>query len=433
MEPESLAETMIDTTAGSLGAVDAVGAADLLLSALARRRATTIVIAPAGRQHAVTIDAGAAPLFTVESPFGDAVVARLALLADLDVADLDGRLGRLRVRFADAAVTTPASVVDVLVSTRATADGLFAELCRLPGADEAAGAGLPRVTGDGADRLGAYLLRGEIGRGGMGVVYRAEHVALEKPVAIKLLQPGAASNPALAAQFVLEARAACRARHPGIVDVTDFGTAPDGRAFYVMELVEGSTLAAELAGGALDVRRALSIAAGIAEALRAAGAQAVVHRDLKPANVFVLEGDRVKLGDFGVACIQDPSGRPHDALGGVIMGTVAYMSPEQATGLRTDARSDLYSLGCVLYEMLTGRIPFAGDTARSVVEQHVSAPPPALVGPDGPIPDVVQQLVHRALAKRPEERFQSADEMRAALDHAGRAVDRGGWRKWLPR
>jgi eukaryotic-like serine/threonine-protein kinase len=264
------------------------------------------------------------------------------------------------------------------------------------------------------------------------MVYRAEHLILEKPVAIKVLHQAVARNPALAAQFVIEARAACRARHPAIVDVSDFGTLPDGRSYYVMELVEAETLAALLAAErALDPGRALAIAAQVVDALRAAAAQAVVHCDLKPANIFIESGDRVRLGDFGLAQIRPTAGASH--LGdGPIVGTVHYMAPELMSGLRPDVRSDIYAVGCILFQMLTGRVPYDGGGPWEILRKHADEPIPDLVAPDGPLPATIDLLVRRAMAKDPLARYQRPDEMLADLVVAQRLVDRGGWRRWLP-
>ncbi len=160
----------------------------------------------------------------------------------------------------------------------------------------------------------------------------------------------------------------------------------------------------------------------------------IVHRDLKPANIFVGHDDQVKIGDFGVAKVLEGRIAASDdsvASDGII-GTAWYMSPEQARGAASDFRSDLYSLGCVLFEMLTGAVPFDGKTLGEVLEQQISAPTPPLKGPGGPFPAAIERVVLRAMAKRPEERYQSADELLKDLERASRAVSRSDWRRWLP-
>jgi serine/threonine-protein kinase len=235
----------------------------------------------------------------------------------------------------------------------------------------------------------------------------------------------------VSARFVREARAASRVHHPGIVDVIDFGSLPDGRAFLVMERIDGETLEQIIDGsGAMDPARAVTIARRIATALDAAHGAGVVHRDLKPSNVFVLADDAIKLADFGAAKMID-STSPAETQKGQIFGTPYYMSPEHARGLATDRRTDVYSLGCVLYEMLTGTVPFDGPTVMDILTKHIMeplSPMQTMV----PIPDVLERTVSRALAKRVEERYQTAAEMGADLDRAAAALGRTGWRRWLP-
>ncbi len=416
--------------------VSATRIADLLLLAATGRRATAIIIEPGGSGHAITLELGPRPPATAALPgaVGDAVVARLALIAGLDLGAPEEQVGRIRVR-------VDAASAQFLVLVRATPDGLEAELRRvadsIDGApeaakeheDHAADGDAPRS----ASRVGVYRLHGELGRGGMGIVYRAEHVALAKPVAIKVLHPEMAKDSAVAARFVREARAASRAHHPGIVTVNDFGTLPDGRSFLVMELIEWPTLETALGKGALAPVRAIAVARQIAAALDAAHATGVVHRDLKPANVFLSPDDRVKIGDFGAAkVVGSSSALPSDTQMGTFMGTPYYMSPEQAGGLSTDRRTDLYALGCTLFEMLMGRVPYDGDSSLQVLASHIADPVPSVQSPHGPLPDTVPRIIARAMAKRAEDRYQAAGEMIADLAAAAKALDRFGWRRWLP-
>ena len=181
-----------------------------------------------------------------------------------------------------------------------------------------------------------------------------------------------------------------------------------------MELVGGRTLDQVLTAGALPPSRAVLIASRIAGTLEAAHVRGVVHRGLKPSNVFLDENDHVKIGDFGAATVMS-SGDGAATRAGVVIGTPAYMSPEHARGQPTDERTDIYALGCVLFEMISGEVPFSGDSSMKVLLQHVSAPLPALGSPHGPIPLALQELVHRCLAKHPEKRFPSADELKHGL------------------
>ncbi|MBI4512093.1 MAG: serine/threonine protein kinase [Deltaproteobacteria bacterium] len=422
---------MLDSATLSLDHVSAVDAADLLLLAAARRKATSLLIEPVGGAHAVTLERGSTPLAVAALPLhlGDAVIARLAIIAGLDVIAPDEQLGRIRLHVDDGES-------EFLVIVRAISDGLGAELRRIASHEDLAHA----IAEPSAPmsllqtmRIGIYRVHGELGRGGMGVVYRGEHGLLGRPVAIKVLYAELAKDPEIAARFVREARAASRARHPGIVDVLDFGTLPDGRAFLVMEVVEGTTLDVVLKKGALPPLRALNIARQIASALDASHGSGVVHRDLKPANVFVCEEDRIKIGDFGAAKLVGPgAGGLSDTQRGAIFGTPYYMSPEHARGVSTDRRTDIYAVGCVLFEMLAGRVPYDGETPVDILTNHITAPIPTLESPFGPLPDVLERAVTRAMAKRPEERYQTAQEMVADLDRALGALSRTGWRRWLP-
>jgi eukaryotic-like serine/threonine-protein kinase len=409
--------------------------ADLLLFELCRGGAITIVVEPAGARHVVRREASglSSDLGTMDAALGDAVVARLALVARLPLGDAH-QVGRLRIR---SAGSRPATTVELLLAVRGTAAGLSAELHRL-GEAQPANAALPAqreppFPAPDASHIGHYRVMSELGQGGMGIVYRAEHVVLQKPVAIKLLHPEVAKDPLVAAQFVVEARAACRARHPGIVDVTDFGTLRDGRAYLVMELVEAPTLSTLLFDGPVDAARALVLAREVATALSAASARGVVHRDLTPSNVFVLPGDRVKVGDFGLARIVGSSEPASSRREETVMGTAAYMSPEQGRGESADTRSDIYALGCVLYRMLTGRIPFPAASLVDAIAKHCCEPIPELESPFGPVPDVAAHVVERAMAKRPEERYQSFDEMLLEIGRATQALARSDWRRWLPK
>jgi tRNA A-37 threonylcarbamoyl transferase component Bud32 len=403
--------------------------ADLLLYALAGGKATAVTLAPEPTATAIGCELGevALELGRLDSATGDAVVARLALIGGLDLASEEEQLGRLRV------ATGAAGPIELLLLVRPTSAGLAAELRPIRRAARASAAPEPPVTLPRGFEFGNYRVGGLINSGSQGTVYYAHHVVLDKRVAVKVLHRALASDPVLSARFVIEARAACRARHPAIVDVTDFGTLPDGRPYYVMELVEAGTLAALLGRhGALETRRALSIARQVVDALRAAAEQGVVHRDVKPGNIFVDQHDRARIGDFGLAVIRSAgAGGAADPARG-IAGTALYMAPELVDGHHADVRSDLYSVGCVLFEMLTGQVPFDGATAWEIFRKHASAPVPALVGPGGPVPARVERLVRRAMARRVEERYQRADEMLADLDDALQCVTREGWRRWLP-
>jgi eukaryotic-like serine/threonine-protein kinase len=232
---------------------------------------------------------------------------------------------------------------------------------------------------------GRYHVEKKIGEGGMGVVFAARHAVIERPLAIKVLKREAMRDTATIRRFVQEAKAASRIGHPNIVDVTDFGTTPDGMTYSVMEFVPGITLGAAIRAAApFGQARAMRITAQIARALAAAHDKGIVHRDLKPENVFLLDRDGrpdfVKIVDFGIAKVTPPRGKtnePRLTRAGSVFGTPEYMAPEQAAGRSdTDGRVDIYALGVILYEMLCGAPPFVSEGHGELIHLHISAPPP---------------------------------------------------------
>jgi serine/threonine protein kinase len=268
---------------------------------------------------------------------------------------------------------------------------------------------------------GRYLVSGLLGRGGMAEVHLARDLRLDRPVAVKLLRPDIAVDPTYLARFRREALSAASLNHPGVVAVYDCGEdSVEGMLlpYLVMEHVHGSTLAELLRESApLPEREALELAGGILDALDYAHARGIVHRDIKPANVMLTGEGRTKVMDFGIA---RPMNGDVTALTqtSMIIGTAEYLSPEQAEGRAVDARSDLYSTGCLLYELLTGRSPFAGGTPLEVAWRRLRTDPrppsahaPALSG-------ACERVVLKALARSRDDRFQSAAEMRAAVDTA---------------
>jgi serine/threonine-protein kinase len=274
-------------------------------------------------------------------------------------------------------------------------------------------------------RLGPYEILSPLGAGGMGEVYRASDSRLGRDVAVKVISEQLIHDPRARARFEREARAVASLSHPNIVSLYDVG-AEGGVAFAVMELLDGEPLDCDIGPQGVAWTRALEIASSVADALTCAHDRGVVHRDLKPSNIFVTSDGLVKVLDFGLAR-QDPIGAAHAALStvpggtqpGLVLGTVGYMSPEQVRGEATDARSDIFSLGCVLYEMLTGRRPFQGGTAAEVQAAILRDQPGSVDDINSAIPPEVNALVHRCLEKRPEQRFQSARDLAFALRQAG--------------
>ncbi|MET8269442.1 serine/threonine-protein kinase [Streptomyces sp. NPDC005096] len=265
--------------------------------------------------------------------------------------------------------------------------------------------------------LGGYELTHELGRGGMGVVWAARDRDSGREVAVKLLAPRGYGSEltTLERRFLREARLTSRLNHPGIPVVYDHGS-DDGELYLVMELVPGRALDAVLKGeGTLDVERAAGVAQGVADVLAYAHGQGVVHRDLKPSNLMITPSGEIKVLDFGVAAALEPRpGETRFTAANATPGTVVYMAPEQAVG-RTVPASDLYSLGCVLYELLAGKPPFTDGSLFMLYHQHANEPVPPLSGHRPGIPTGLKKLVAGLLEKKPEDRPGSAAEVRALL------------------
>uniref|UniRef100_UPI0013B41B13 serine/threonine-protein kinase n=1 Tax=Nonomuraea lactucae TaxID=2249762 RepID=UPI0013B41B13 len=260
-----------------------------------------------------------------------------------------------------------------------------------------------------------YLLTSRVGGGGMGEVWRADDTVLGRAVAVKVMTPALAENPTFAQRFQNEARAMATLRHPGVVDVYDYGTCEvDGRrvSFLVMEFVEGESLDRVLRRQALGPAATMRLVAEVADALAAAHEQGIVHRDVKPANLLIRPDGRVALTDFGIA--HSVSAGQLTATGAMLC-SAGYCAPEMATASDVTPAVDVYALGVVAYECLTGHLPFQGDTPVQIIYKHLHAPIPAL-GAD--VPPGPRQVVMRALDKAPDRRWTSAAEMAAAARHA---------------
>jgi eukaryotic-like serine/threonine-protein kinase len=294
-------------------------------------------------------------------------------------------------------------------------------------------------------RLGAYEIVSSLGAGGMGEVYRARDTRLGRDVAIKVLPEMLATDPDALARFEREMQTLAALSHPHIVAIYDVGR--EGRtAFAVTELLHGETLADTLARGPLPVRKAIEYGVQIARALGAAHERGIIHRDLKPGNVFIGSDGHVKVLDFGLARnaaaveagLTMTGTRP-----GIVMGTVGYMAPEQTRGLVVDHRADIFSFGCVIYEMISGRRAFERDSAADTLSAILKEDPPPLAGSGQAIPPALERVVQRCLEKHPEERFQSARDLAFALDAlstptgapvtaASIAAPAGSSRRWRP-
>jgi serine/threonine-protein kinase len=307
----------------------------------------------------------------------------------------------------------------------------------------------PRVGGT----IGPYRIESTLGVGGMGRVFGGLHALLGREVAIKVMHQTVKRATTSERRFLIEARATSRLRHPSIVEVLDFGVLSDGRPYMVMERLRGSSLVEALADGALPVSEALRIGIAIADALGAAHDGGVVHNDLKPSNVLLVQddwaqrssrpsltnaskpeaapgkqADVLKLIDFGAASLRESL----DDDPQLVVGTPSYIAPERIQGVIGDPRSDLYSLGVVLYELIDGAPPFRSERPKQVLSMHLTAEPPALISRFGALPRGAAHVVARALRKVPGERYQSAAEMRGDLERALAGAVRPSWRRWLP-
>lgn len=275
--------------------------------------------------------------------------------------------------------------------------------------------------------LAHYRIVSRLGAGGMGEVYLAEDLKLERPVALKILPPEVAGDPDRMRRFVQEAKTASALSHPNVAHVFEIGEA-DGVAFLVMEYIEGEPLSARIGRAPVALAGAADIALQVADALEAAHAKGIVHRDIKPANIMITPRGHVTVLDFGLAKMsRGDTGSTASRLAtqfltdpGMVMGTVQYMSPEQALGREADARSDLFSLGVVLYEMTTGRLPFSGTNANETLMQILRAQPEAMARFNYEIPPELERIVRKCLEKDRERRYQSARELSIDLRNLAR-------------
>ncbi len=290
-------------------------------------------------------------------------------------------------------------------------------------------------------RIDNYTIQKFLARGGMADVYLARHTGLQRDVALKILLPSYVENPAFVERFRREAQAMARLQHPNIVQVYDTGDTPDGRPYIAMQYVRGGTLEDLLArletdGQIMTAPYALAIARQVASALQTAHAADIVHRDLKPSNILLDESGKPLLTDLGIAFMLDNQRLTRTD---TFLGTPHYMSPEQGKGAPPDARSDIYSLGIVLFEMLAGARPFHGESHWALIHQHISEQPPSLGAARPDLAKASVAVVDRCLQKDPARRYRSAAELAAALDRAlvdegsaGAMTASGQW-QWRPR
>jgi len=272
----------------------------------------------------------------------------------------------------------------------------------------------------GSTFAGRYEIIEELGKGGMGVVYKAEDTKLKRTVALKFLPPTFRADPSTKERFVNEAQAASKLDHPNICTIHEIDETDDGQMFIAMAYYEGETLKEKIQHGSLDLSVVLDITTQIAQGLSKAQSKGIVHRDIKPANIIVTEDDVAKIIDFGLAKLSSTAGLTRT---GTTIGTVNYMSPEQARGEAVDHRKDIWSLGVVFYEMLTGQLPFKGDHEQAVVYSILNKEPEPITSLRTGVPAELEQIVFKALAKNPKDRYHYADELLADLQEIYKVLD----------
>ena len=407
--------------------IDPKRLADLVLAAAVRSQAETVYLEPTSDEvYTFSFERNKQVIttVTVDALLGAASIARLAYIANLDLASASPSSALTKVRSGDRDA-------DVIITIRPSG-GLRAELVVVPQRGTRARTASPVAIGAIGDVVGNYRIVEPLGEGGMGTVYRVDHVALGRAYALKVLRSRVfEKDPTAGQRFLREARAAARVRHPNIGDVFDFGHLTDGRPYFVMELLEGESLGDRVARGALEPADVVTIARQMASALATVHDHGVVHADITPSNALIISTEplHVKLIDFGLAAIAG-EGIPEQE-GDFVLGTPSYISPEQLRGLPATDRSDQYGLGAVLFELVAGHPPYIHEELRELCMMHIQAPIPVVESPHGPLPPKLADVITTCLQKSPQQRFPGMRAMLAALEEIDRGAQHRGWRKWL--
>jgi serine/threonine protein kinase len=420
---------MVGMASSEVRDVDPKRLADVVLAAAVRSQSETVYLEPsegAEEIYTFTFERARQPITTVsvESLTGAATIARLAYIANLDLSATSVASAVTRVRSGDREA-------DVVITIR-PGTGLRAELVVMPQRGGRARTAPPVAVGAIGDVIANYRIVEPLGEGGMGTVFRVEHVALGRAYALKVLRSRVfEKDPTAGQRFLREARAAARVRHENIGDVFDFGHLADGRPYFVMELLDGESLADRVSRGALQPNEVVTIARQLASALATVHDHGVVHADVTPSNALIIGDEplRVKLIDFGLAAIAGEAFAETDT--DFVLGTPSYISPEQLRGLPATDRSDQYGLGAVLYELIAGRPPYQHKDLRELCMMHIQAPIPIVESPYGPLPPRLAEVITTCLQKSPQQRFPGMRAMLSSLEEVDRIAQQRGWRKWL--
>jgi tRNA A-37 threonylcarbamoyl transferase component Bud32 len=407
-----------------------VVAADAVIAAALRTNADVAWIEPSPldpESYVISMERAGHSLaqLTIDAQVATAVIARLAFIAKVDLSQPGPVTGMARLR--DVEDRERDLVLTVRTGRDLRAEALFVSRTARPLLGVVTAELVP------GDRVDHYRLLARLGVGAMGSVFAVEHVALERRYALKVLHRDTIGREKTTDRFLREARAAARLQHPHIVDVFDFGYLADGRPYFVMELLDGHSVAEIVGQGAMLAEQAVQIALQLGDALAAAHEGGVIHADVSANNVIVTGPDtdpRVKLVDFGLSELRDT--REKFSNTEFVVGTPSYVAPEMLRGHSADELSDQYAFGVLLFEMLHGAPPFVGDSVARTCWMHLETPVPPVTSPLGELPIELVALVARCLQKTPAARYPDMRAVLADLASIARRFKQGGWRKWLP-